>query len=275
MGWIRLHHTTLDSEVFHDPALWKLFTWCMLKANYGTTTWRGQPINRGQFVTGRNTAAEELGISPSTFYRGMLKLTELGCISYEANSNWTTITVCKYETYQSAPSERRTGDDTSDDTSDDTTDGQPVIQQVDTVLESKNLRIQEKSEELLPPKPKSSSSGDLLAAQEFVRHWNLTPGVRLCRAVTAKRVKQFATRIRDPVWDWRAALGKFPLKCFADGRWVPDLDWFLRPDTVLNIAEGKYDWTKNNSIDHADPRGNFAAARQYAEQFGEVEENAL
>lgn len=84
---------------------------------------------------------------------------------------------------------------------------------------------------------------------EFSETWNRVDGnVKVVRW-TAQRRKQFRTRIREPAFrdNWQTALMKFPLKCFsqADG-WRPDLDWFLRPDTVMKILEGKYDWTKDD-----------------------------
>lgn len=82
---------------------------------------------------------------------------------------------------------------------------------------------------------------------DFVSAWNNTPGVRTIRSL-GKRAKSVATRMADPEWDWRGALAKFPLRCFASdpGGFVPDLEFFLRPDTVTKILEGKYDWEKRN-----------------------------
>lgn len=61
-----------------------------------------------------------------------------------------------------------------------------------------------------------------------------------------KRRVSFNARLKDPGWDWRAALAKFPLKLVESnpGGWKPDMDWFLRPDSVGRILEGKYDWAK-------------------------------
>lgn len=44
-------------------------------------------------------------------------------------------------------------------------------------------------------------------------------------------------------------MDKFPLRCFngTGTGWVPHFDWFLRPDTVNGILEGKYDWNPNDS----------------------------
>lgn len=109
--WLRLYRSLLEHPVFHDEWLLKLFIWCLLKANFRPKRFRGQMIDAGQFVTGRHRAAEELGVSPSKWYRGMMALAspEMGCIQIEANSKWTTVTICNYATYQyrSRKSEQR------------------------------------------------------------------------------------------------------------------------------------------------------------------------
>ena len=77
--------------------------------------------------------------------------------------------------------------------------------------------------------------------------WNSTSGV--CKArmpVSPERSRIVRARLRDSKWDWRAALAKFPLKCFGDGDWKPDLEWFIRKESVTKILEGKYDWSKTN-----------------------------
>lgn len=56
---------------------------------------------------------------------------------------------------------------------------------------------------------------------------------------------------------------KFPLRCFADGGWRPDLDWLLRPDSVLSILEGKYDWDKQPTASKDDL---FGSLRRFAKE---------
>lgn len=104
--WLRLYRRLLDHEVFQDPWLLKLFIWCLLKANFKPSTFHGEPIGVGQFVTGRHRAAEDLGVSPSKWYRGIQRLCEppYSVITATPNSKWTTITVCNYSTYQYKPS---------------------------------------------------------------------------------------------------------------------------------------------------------------------------
>jgi hypothetical protein len=83
---------------------------------------------------------------------------------------------------------------------------------------------------------------------DFVSAWNGTTGVIRCRDVSPSRRKAIKTRLRFPAWDWKAALGKFPLKVTTGdpNAWKPDIDWFLKPDSVTKILEGKYDWEKRN-----------------------------
>lgn len=98
---------------------------------------------------------------------------------------------------------------------------------------------QEQEQDVTPKSP------DLIS--DFVSIWNTTQGVRHVRKI-GNREATLKTRLRDPEWDWRAALAKFPLKLVSSdpSGWVPDLDFFLRPDSVTKILEGKYDWEKKN-----------------------------
>lgn len=102
-GRVWLHREAMDHPVFADDWLWRLFCYCIMRAAF-----KDGKDKRGSFTTGRHIAAEVLGVSPSKFYRGIHKLQELGCITVEANSNWTTVTVCNYDTYQSWECEERT-----------------------------------------------------------------------------------------------------------------------------------------------------------------------
>ncbi len=109
------------------------------------------------------------------------------------------------------------------------------------------------------------AEGDVNAEEEIhpvVVAWNSAVGVVMVRKITPSRLHKLNIRLKDPSWDWQAAIAKFPLKLFAsqpDG-WRPTFDWFLRPDTVTSILEGKYDWekkeNKNGKQDrYADGRG--------------------
>jgi hypothetical protein len=93
----------------------------------------------------------------------------------------------------------------------------------------------------------ADGESETATTDEFISSWNAAPGN--CKArlpVSPDRCKALRARLRDAAWDWKTALAKFPLKCFGDDGWKPDLEWFLRPQSVTKILEGKYDWSKWN-----------------------------
>jgi hypothetical protein len=91
--------------------------------------------------------------------------------------------------------------------------------------------------------------------------WNRIPGVTHCRQLTEKRRRAFGARRK--VVDWweqvplalvRVAASKF-CQGTGEGSWVADIDWFLRPDTVTKLLEGKYDDRKSRGGGRARPDG--------------------
>tara|TARA_R100000951_G_scaffold115287_1_gene122906 strand:- start:489 stop:1274 length:786 start_codon:yes stop_codon:yes gene_type:complete len=98
---VLLYRQSIDSEVFSDPHLWHLFSWCLFKANYKDKVFKGTLVPRGSFVSGRFVASEQLGIPPATWYKRMKRLEQTGCISIKGSSKFSVVTIVKYEQYQS------------------------------------------------------------------------------------------------------------------------------------------------------------------------------
>lgn len=107
-GYINLHRTLLDSMIFSSQTGLKIWIWLLLKASYrkryvSLKTGKGETtvtIERGQLLFGRYKAEEELCIDGSAVYRWIKKLEENGMISIESNNQYSIITICKYDTYQ-------------------------------------------------------------------------------------------------------------------------------------------------------------------------------
>lgn len=107
-GFVLLYRKLLDSPVFANEGLLKVWTWCLLRASYTRRYWsvptgRGQTtveILPGQFIFGRKTAADELGMRASTVHDRMRRLQQLGCIRLEPNSHYTLVTVVNWGLYQ-------------------------------------------------------------------------------------------------------------------------------------------------------------------------------
>lgn len=107
-GWVRVWRRILDGEVFQDPILLKVFLWCLLKASYKAEafpvkTGRGVTIvtlEPGQFIFGRNQAAEKLKIPPATVQRKMTHLGKLGFLVLQPVTHYSIISIAKWDTYQ-------------------------------------------------------------------------------------------------------------------------------------------------------------------------------
>ena len=107
-GFIKLHRTILNSEVFQNEALLKVWIWCLLKASYKNYSYsiragKGTAVidlEPGQFVFGRKTAALELKMTEGGLYERILKLKNSGNITVESNNRFSIITIVKWNTYQ-------------------------------------------------------------------------------------------------------------------------------------------------------------------------------
>jgi len=85
--------------------------------------------------------------------------------------------------------------------------------------------------------------------QQIAQAWNDVAAPAGCigvRGLTDARKRKLATRWRDADWreHWLEAINLLPERPFACGEndrgWRMGLDFFLKPDTVTNIIEGKY-----------------------------------
>jgi hypothetical protein len=77
--------------------------------------------------------------------------------------------------------------------------------------------------------------------------WNAIPGVQKAREMTKHRKANFRARLLNPTWrvDYPEAMKRVGKSSFCRGvndrEWRANIDWFLQPDTVTRILEGKYD----------------------------------
>ena len=119
-GWIKLHRKAVDSDIFADPDLWRLFTWCLLSAGHTgrhvpAKTGRGNTLIRlgpGQFVYGRKTAARDLHWPESTLNDRMKRLEATEAISIKPDTHFSIVTVVNWGIYQGSGGERRHPSDT-------------------------------------------------------------------------------------------------------------------------------------------------------------------
>ncbi len=105
-GYIQLHRKLLDSAVFQNEKLLKLFIHCLLKASYKEReTLIGDSIvhlEQGQFVTGRKALSSELNLSEQQLRTLLKKLEKLNIISVKPTNRFSVVTVINWGLYQDA-----------------------------------------------------------------------------------------------------------------------------------------------------------------------------
>lgn len=116
-GWVKLHRKSIRSQVFQTDGLWKVWTWCLMKANHEDTwvpiiTGKGTTevlVKRGQFVFGRKSAAKALKMDESTIYKRMMKLKNMENCNIQSNTHYSIVTILNYDLYQGSEKEEVTG----------------------------------------------------------------------------------------------------------------------------------------------------------------------
>ena len=103
-GWVKLHRKLLESPVFQNEKLLKVFVWCLLKASHTEHAelvgLQKVSLHPGQFVYGRHKAAEELKIKESTLYKYMMWLKNEEILNIQSNNKFSVVTVVNWELYQ-------------------------------------------------------------------------------------------------------------------------------------------------------------------------------
>ncbi len=103
-GYIKLYRKLLENPVFQNSSLLKVFIWCLLKATHKeriqVVGLQKVKLLPGQFVYGRNKAAEELKLKPSTAHKYMLWLKDDGILNIHGNNRFSLVTVANWELYQ-------------------------------------------------------------------------------------------------------------------------------------------------------------------------------
>lgn len=107
-GWIKIYRSLLDWEWFDDAETVKLFIYLLLSANYEDKKWRGMVVERGQYVTSLGSLSEILRLSVKRVRIRLERLTKSGAITTSGANRFTIITICNYDTYQDAETEKDT-----------------------------------------------------------------------------------------------------------------------------------------------------------------------
>jgi hypothetical protein len=176
-GWVRLYRKILDSAIFQDPELFKLWCLCLLLANHKDLWAKAdgitQPVQvkRGQFITGRFALhkayyprKKKKQKSPLTLWRWMQILENMENLNIKTNNKFSIITIVNYEKYQSDGTDNEQQNEQQMNNS-RTTDEQ----QVNTNKNVKNVNNDKNEKKELVPAAAGEMPAGLL---ELIDGWN-------------------------------------------------------------------------------------------------------
>ena len=103
-GWLKLYRSILDSAVFQDAEILKVWIWllCNVAFEQHDTICYGKVIHLkpGQIATGRKKIAQCTDLNENKVYRALTALKSLGNIEIKSTNKYSIITVVNWDKYQ-------------------------------------------------------------------------------------------------------------------------------------------------------------------------------
>lgn len=222
-GWVKIYRSMLD--YVKNPKVFTFMGWCILKASHrehdmvvGTQKVHLMP---GQFVTGRETAAKELGISEQEFRTLKVLHEGMGFINQQTTNKFTIISVVNWGAYQGGEED--------------------INQQVNQP--STNHQPQTRSKEV-------KNKEEVVPFAEIVEAYHrILPELPRVRVLTDKRKKFISARWNsNPSYQnldwWEKYFGYVRLSEFLMGKnnrgWTADLEFLVTESSFVKTIEGKY-----------------------------------
>jgi hypothetical protein len=227
-----------DSRVFQNEGLWKVWTWCLMRAAW-EGHWVDMKVGRqktevwvepGQFIFGRYSAAEKLKMKPSTVWKRMQKLKNMRNCDIKSNSKYTVVSIINWDIYQPKENEGNIKGDSQG-----------------TVKEHKeeSKEGKEGKEDSLPLSVRENGIPyeDILEA-----YHNVLPELPKVKVFSKKRKSMLKARWNEDEkrqsLDWWNGyfeyVRKSPFLMGEINHFQASLEWLIRPNNFLKVNEGNY-----------------------------------
>ena len=113
-GWLKLYRSILDSAVFQDAEILKVWIWllCNVAFEQHDTICYGKVIHLkpGQIATGRKKIAQCTDLNENKVYRALTALKSLGNIEIKSTNKYSIITIVNWDKYQGENGNRTTNE---------------------------------------------------------------------------------------------------------------------------------------------------------------------
>ena len=177
-GWLKLYRSILDSAVFQDAEVLKVWIWllCNVAFEQHDTICYGKVIHLkpGQIATGRKKIAQCTDLNETKVYRALTVLKSLGNIEIKATNKYSIITVVNWEKYQDENGKRTANEQQTN--SKTTTDEQ----------QDDSKRTQHKNGK------NGKNEKEIYMCPFFDRAWELFPNKKGKSAISKKAMRELA-----------------------------------------------------------------------------------
>lgn len=119
LGWIQLHRKSIEHPLFKKPLIWHYWNYCLLKSNHqdAKIIWNcsEMEVKRGSFISGLKEEAKATGLSIQNLRTSRKTLVNLKMIeisTVQSTGQFSVITICNYDNYQSLKKEANTPSNT-------------------------------------------------------------------------------------------------------------------------------------------------------------------
>lgn len=138
-GWIKVYRKVMNSFVWTNSDMFKLWMLCLMKANHTHNKFlfngREVSVSSGEFVTGVNVMASEFNqgvrrdkaIAGRTLWRWLKKFESAGMLSIKSTTQYSVISVLNWDEYQQSVKPV-------------TSDGQSTVKRLSTNNNDKNVK---------------------------------------------------------------------------------------------------------------------------------------
>ena len=216
-GWLKLYRSILDSAVFQDAEILKVWIWllCSVSFEQHDIICCGKVIHlkSGQIATGRKKIAQCTDLNETKVYRALTALKSLGNIEIKATNKYSIITVVNWDKYQEENGKRTTNE-----------------QQTNSKQTSEEQQNDSKTTQHKNGK-NGKNEKEIYMCPFFERAWELFPNKKGKSAVSKKAMRELAeageTVVIDAIENYKAEIQrkgteeKYILhgSTFFNGRW--------------------------------------------------------
>lgn len=186
-GWLKLHRSITSSDVFKNPNVLKFWIWALCKASHVDAEqlvgFQKVLLQRGQFIFGRDKAAQELRMNSSSVYKYLKFFENEKMLSVKSNNKFSVVTIVNWDFYQ------------GDAVQEEQQNNNKITTKKQQNNTNKNVKNVKNKENIYPPTPLTEFSPSV---QKVIADW-LTYKKERNETYKPKGMEMLMKRFRDNV----------------------------------------------------------------------------